>query len=82
MSQSAVTSKNQTTIPKEIREQLGVGRGDVLIWELEDGGARVRRAQMAFLKHRGAVKVGPGSSVEDVRLVRQARGAERGDARR
>ncbi len=82
MRQSAITSKNQTTIPKEIRDQLGIGRGDVLIWEVDNDGARVRRAQVAFLRHRGTVKVGAGSPVEDVRLVRQARGADRGSVER
>ncbi len=77
MPQSAITSKNQTTIPREIRDQLGIGRGDVLIWEVEDDSARVRRAQVAFLRHRGTVKVGAGSSVEDVRLARRSRGADR-----
>ena len=38
-----ITSKGQTTVPREIREALGVQAGDLLAWEIaEDGVARVR----------------------------------------
>jgi len=38
-----ITSKGQTTVPRKIREALGVGVGDLIAWEVSgDGGARVR----------------------------------------
>ncbi len=41
-----VTSKGQTTIPANIRDDWRLTPGDVLVWELQDDGtARVRRAQ-------------------------------------
>jgi bifunctional DNA-binding transcriptional regulator/antitoxin component of YhaV-PrlF toxin-antitoxin module len=41
-----ITSKSQTTIPREVREALHVGAGDFIVWELSnDGSARVRKAQ-------------------------------------
>ena len=38
-----LTSKYQATIPKEIREVLGLDRGDFVIFEVEDGAVRLRR---------------------------------------
>lgn len=74
MAKSTITSKNQTTVPKEIRDKLGVGPSDVLRWELIDGYVRVRAASRAFLGRKGTIKVGPGSPVEDVRQARSERG--------
>lgn len=78
MPQSAVTSKNQTTVPREIRERLGVASGDVLSWEIISGGARVTVAGSSFLARRGTVRVGPGSPVDDVERARLLRGTEPG----
>ncbi len=78
MAQSAITSKNQTTVPREIRERLGVGSGDVLTWEVVSGGVRVSAAGSSFLNRRGSVRVGPGSPVEDIERARRIRGTEPG----
>jgi antitoxin PrlF len=43
MIQSRITSKAQTTVPRAIREALGLGPGDRLVWETENGRATVRR---------------------------------------
>lgn len=42
--QSKVTAQGQISVPAEVRRQLGVGPGSVLIWELRDGEFIVRRA--------------------------------------
>ncbi len=76
MAQSTITSKNQTTVPKEVRDKLGTGPGDVLHWEVENGHARVRPAAVGFLRRRGTVAVGHGSTVDDVRRARARRGGE------
>ncbi len=76
MAQSTITSKNQTTVPKEVRERLGTHPGDVLHWEVEDGQALVRPAAMAFLRRKGTLAVGRGSTVEDVRRARERRGSQ------
>ena len=34
---SKLTTKYQATIPKEVRETLGLGKGDVVVFEIEDG---------------------------------------------
>jgi len=37
MFESTITSKGQTTVPKEIRKQLKLRPGDKVFWYLEDG---------------------------------------------
>lgn len=39
---SAVTSKGQTTIPKQVRDALGIKEGTPLRWKLKDGVLTVR----------------------------------------
>jgi hypothetical protein len=41
---------------------------------MADGEVRVLPLDRAFLRRRGSVRVGPGSAVEDVRLLRRRRG--------
>lgn len=76
MIQSTITAKYQTTVPKEIRQKLGIGPRDVLRWEVVGKDARVTVAQRRFLERRGSIHVGPGSAVEDVRRMRALRGTE------
>jgi len=40
--QSTVTSKGQTTIPKEVRDALGIKEGTPLRWKLQNGVLTVR----------------------------------------
>ena len=42
---SKITSKGQTTLPKEIRDKLGVHSGDTLVYEVEGNAVRVRKAE-------------------------------------
>jgi antitoxin PrlF len=42
---SKITSKGQTTLPKEIRDKLGVRSGDSLVYEVEGNAVRVRKAE-------------------------------------
>lgn len=76
MTKSTVTVKYQTTIPKEVREKLGVGPSDVLQWEVLGNHARVTPSTRAFLELRGSFKVGPGDPVADVRKARAMMGTE------
>lgn len=41
--QSKVTAQGQISVPAEVRRQLGVGPGSVLVWEWRDGAFVVRR---------------------------------------
>lgn len=40
---SKVTTKYQTTIPLEVRQRLGIRRGDMVAFEFERGEVRLRR---------------------------------------
>ncbi len=74
MPRSTITSKGQTTVPREVRERLGLAVHDTLEWEVDGSMIRVTVAARGFLRRRGSVRVGPGSAVEDVRRARAARG--------
>ena len=41
--QSKVTAQGQISVPAEVRRQLGVGPGSVLVWQWRDGAFVVRR---------------------------------------
>lgn len=76
MTKSIITSKGQTTVPAEVRRMLGVGSGDALQWEVEGSTVRITVADRGFLRRQGALAVGRGSSVDDVRQARELRGTE------
>lgn len=42
--QSKLTAQGQISVPAEVRRQLAVGPGSVLVWEPRDGEFVVRRA--------------------------------------
>jgi antitoxin PrlF len=42
--ESRITSKGQTTIPKAVRQALGVDSGDTIAFRIEGGRVRVERA--------------------------------------
>jgi antitoxin PrlF len=76
-----VTSKGQVTVPKGIREALGVRAGDSLVFEVENGGAKVRvvREPVSFADYAGAWREGEGMTVEEVNAyVRDLRGHDDG----
>jgi bifunctional DNA-binding transcriptional regulator/antitoxin component of YhaV-PrlF toxin-antitoxin module len=77
MADSTITVKNQTTVPKEVRERLAVGPSDVLKWEVVGDRVLVSAASPAFLEREGRIKVEPGDVVEDVRKARARMGRRR-----
>ncbi|HEV7516774.1 MAG TPA: AbrB/MazE/SpoVT family DNA-binding domain-containing protein [Thermoanaerobaculia bacterium] len=76
MTKSTLTVKYQTTVPKEVRQKLGVGPSDVLLWEVVGDHIRVTAASPAFLQREGKIKVGPGDPVADVRRARELMGSK------
>jgi bifunctional DNA-binding transcriptional regulator/antitoxin component of YhaV-PrlF toxin-antitoxin module len=77
MTKSKITVKNQTTVPREVREKLSVGPSDSLQWEMVGDRFLVSAAKPAFLNREGRIKVGPGDVVEDVRKARRLMGSAR-----
>ena len=56
MSRSKLTSKGQITLPKDIREHLGVEAGDRLTFEIRDGVVIVEPETIDIATLRGVVK--------------------------
>ena len=71
--QSLITSKYQTTIPKAIRETLGLSVKDALEWKVEEGKVTLYPAKRNFLKFRNAVKTGKGDIAGDIDIARNLR---------
>jgi len=69
MTTSRVTSKGQTTIPKGIREQLGIKTGDRVAFLLHDDGVLLRPVKGTLLDLRGSIK--PRKHPEDMDEVRR-----------
>ncbi|MBI2919207.1 MAG: AbrB/MazE/SpoVT family DNA-binding domain-containing protein [Chloroflexi bacterium] len=74
MAKTRITTKGQVTIPKEVRERLGLRPGDELEFTEEDGVYRLRKrvAPEVFKKYRGYLKEWAGQDSDD--LVREMRG--------
>ena len=70
---STVTVKYQTTIPKAVREQLGISINDALEWIVEKGSAVVHPVHNNFLRYRGSFKTGTGNITADIQLARESR---------
>lgn len=70
---STVTVKYQTTIPKVVREQLGISINDALEWVVKKGKAVVRPVHSDFLAYRGSIKTGTGDIAADIQAARDKR---------
>ena len=79
MTQTRIDSEFQTPIPEQVRRELGLRSGDALRWEVVGKDIRLIPARRRFLDRRGSLKVGPGSTNEDVRRARVRRGTEDSD---
>ena len=70
---SVITSKFQTTIPKNVRERLKLSIHDTLEWKIERGKIVVFPVQKKFLEYRNKIKIGPGDIDEDIQRARKQR---------
>ncbi len=76
-----ITSKGQLTIPKEVREKLGVKAGDSLLFDVDDEGreakVRVERKRVGFADYEGACRKGEGMNWEEIdAYMKELRGYE------
>ena len=74
MAKTRITSKGQVTVPKEVRERLGLRPGDELEFIEENGVYRLRKRvdPEVFKKYRGYLKELAGRDSDE--LVREMRG--------
>lgn len=70
---SKITSKYQVTIPREIRQQLKLHVSDAIEWKVEDSRVYVEPVSKPFLRHKAAIKVGPGDIEADIQKAREER---------
>jgi len=58
---ATITSKGQLTIPKQVRERLGLKPGDRLVFDLDGNAIRLRVEKRRTLEElRGSLPVGRG----------------------
>ena len=75
-------SKGQVTIPKAVRQILGITKGDILLFEVRGDEVRVRvaRKSVSFADYAGAWRDGEGMSWAKVNdYVRDLRGHDDGE---
>jgi len=70
---STMTSKGQTTVPKEVREALDLEPGAKIRWELRGGKVAVSTERPALYKLQGFIKHGP-DALTAVAEARKTRG--------
>jgi antitoxin PrlF len=71
---STMTSKGQTTVPKEVREALDLTPGSKLSWEVSGGRVAITTERPALYRWKGIIKHGPADAVEAVAAARKTRG--------
>jgi len=74
MPTSTITSKGQTTVPKEIRDVLDVGPGDRLTWEVRGGKVAITTERALLWELEGFIKHGEPDAVKAVAAARKMRG--------
>ncbi len=76
MTTAKITSKGQITVPKNVRDMLGLAPGDELDFVEEDGEFRIRRhlRGSVFKRFRGYLGHLKGQDPDDI--VEQLRGHE------
>jgi len=53
---SRVSSKGQVTLPKKVREAIGVGPGDAVVYDVSEGVVTLRRVEPIDLAFHAAVE--------------------------
>ncbi|HXA18655.1 MAG TPA: type II toxin-antitoxin system PrlF family antitoxin [Thermoanaerobaculia bacterium] len=74
MPTSTITSKGQTTVPKEVRDVLDLGTGDKLTWEIHGGRVAITTERPGLYRWKGVIKHGPADAVQAVAEARKTRG--------
>ena len=73
MAESTITAKGQTTVPVQVRDQIGAAQGTRLVWHvMPDGSVIVRAKTKSILDLAGVLKSPKGKrvAVEDMNAWR------------
>lgn len=73
---ATISSKNQITLPADVRRQLGVGASDKIAFVLEEEGIRIKPARVTLAGLYGSVPALPGESADLEREIDEAMAAE------
>jgi antitoxin PrlF len=71
---STMTSKGQTTVPKEVREALDLEPGTKLRWEVRGGKVAITTERPLLWELEGFIKHGEPDAVKAVAAARKMRG--------
>lgn len=74
MPTSTITTKGQTTVPKEVRDALDLEPGSKLRWEVRGGTVAITTERPALWALGGSIKGGPDDPVQAVAEARKRRG--------
>lgn len=82
MATSTLTSKGQITIPKEIRDRLGVQEGDRIVFQFDEQGRLILRPEtrdpldglVGILRHRAKERP---ATIEEMNEAVRAKAAEK-----
>ncbi len=69
---STVTSKGQVTIPKAVRERIGIGPHDKVSWVIEEDSVKVMRRESVIRRTAGMMKSPDGTSYATAEEMRAA----------
>ena len=75
--EAKVTSKGQVTIPREIRQVLGIEEGDSILFEADDQGVHIRPIHPVdvFEQYAGIWREGEGLTIDEINArIREMRG--------
>jgi AbrB family looped-hinge helix DNA binding protein len=73
MVRTRLSIKGRTTVPKEIREALGLKPGDKLYWEVRGGRVTVTAERSSLLDLEGFIKNSSGDVVAEIAEARKRR---------
>jgi AbrB family looped-hinge helix DNA binding protein len=71
---STITTKGQTTVPKEVRDALDLEPGSKLRWEVRGGTVAITTERPTLWALAGSIKGGPDDPVQAVAEARKRRG--------
>ncbi len=74
MPTSTLTTKGQTTVPKEVRDALALEPGDKLSWQFHGGRVAITTDRPFLLDFEGFIKNSSGDVVAEIAEARKRRG--------